>query len=51
MLTGEIRNLVDKFWIAFWSGGVLNPLPVIEQITYLIFIKRLDDLHTVEEIP
>jgi type I restriction enzyme M protein len=49
MLTGEIRNQVDQVWNAFWSGGVSNPLSVIEQITYLLFIKRLDDLHTLEE--
>lgn len=49
MLTGEIRAQVDKIWNAFWSGGVSNPLSVIEQITYLLFIKRLDDLHTLEE--
>ena len=34
---------------AFWSGGVSNPLSVIEQITYLLFIKRLDELHTLDE--
>lgn len=49
MLTGDIRNQVDQIWNAFWSGGVSNPLSVIEQITYLLFIKRLDDLHTLEE--
>ena len=49
MLTGEIRNQVDRIWDAFWSGGVSNPLSVIEQITFLLFIKRLDDLHTLEE--
>ncbi|MGR3608805.1 MAG: type I restriction-modification system subunit M [Sulfitobacter sp.] len=49
MLTGEIRNQVEQVWNAFWSGGVSNPLSVIEQITYLLFIKRLDDLHTLEE--
>jgi hypothetical protein len=48
MLTGEIRNQVDQIWNAFWSGGVSNPLSVIEQITYLLFIKRLDELHTVK---
>lgn len=40
---------MDQIWNAFWSGGVANPLSVIEQITYLLFIKRLDDLHTLEE--
>lgn len=49
MLTGEIRNQVDQIWNAFWSGGVANPLSVIEQVTYLLFIKRLDELHTLEE--
>lgn len=49
MLTGPIRTQVDQIWNAFWSGGVSNPLAVIEQITYLLFIKRLDDLHTLEE--
>src|SRR3982751_4498559 len=46
MLTGEIRNQIDRIWDAFWSGGISNPLEVIEQITYLLFIRRLDDLHT-----
>lgn len=46
MLTGVIRNQVDQVWNAFWSGGVSNPLSVIEQITYLLFIKRLDELQT-----
>jgi hypothetical protein len=46
MLTGDIRNQVDQIWNAFWSGGISNPLEVIEQITYLLFIRRLDDLQT-----
>lgn len=49
MLTGPIRSQIDQIWNAFWSGGVSNPLSVIEQITYLLFIKRLDDLQLVEE--
>src|SRR5271155_1075939 len=49
MLTGEIRSQIEGIWNDFWSGGVSNPLSVIEQITYLLFIKRLDELHTVEE--
>lgn len=49
MLTGPIRAQVDQIWNAFWSGGVSNPLSVIEQITFLLFIKRLDDLHTLKE--
>jgi type I restriction enzyme M protein len=49
MITGEIRNQVDRVWDAFWSGGISNSLEVIEQITYLLFIKRLDEIHTREE--
>ena len=49
MITGEIKTKVDKIWDAFWTGGVSNPLEVMEQITYLLFIKRLDDLQTLEE--
>jgi len=49
MLTGELRNQVDRIWDAFWSGGISNPLEVIEQITYLLFLRRLDDLQTLEE--
>lgn len=49
MITGTIKNQVDQVWNTFWSGGVSNPLSVIEQITYLLFAKRLDDLHTAKE--
>ncbi len=49
MLTGDIRNQVDAIWNSFWTGGISNPLEVIEQITYLLFIRRLDELQTVEE--
>eukprot|EP01041_Mallomonas_annulata_P032189 gene32189-54626_t len=49
MLTGEKRSQIDKIWNAFWTGGVSNPLTVIEQITYLLFIKRLDELQTAKE--
>jgi len=45
-LTGEIRTQIDNIWNAFWTGGISNPLEVIEQITYLLFLRRLDDLHT-----
>lgn len=48
MLTNEIRNQIDQIWNAFWSGGISNPLEVIEQITYLLFIKRLDELKTAQ---
>jgi len=49
MLTGDIRGQIDRIWDAFWSGGISNPLEVIEQITYLLFLRRLDDLQTLEE--
>src|SRR5919204_2950752 len=49
MLTGELRNKIDGIWNDFWSGGLSNPLQVIEQITYLIFIKRLDEMQELEE--
>ncbi|MBT2568566.1 SAM-dependent DNA methyltransferase [Arthrobacter sp. ISL-85] len=46
MITGEIKVQVDKVWNAFWTGGISNPLEVIEQITYLLFLKRLDENQT-----
>ena len=49
MLTGELKNKVDKIWEIFWTGGITNPLSVIEQFTYLLFIKDLDDKQTVQE--
>lgn len=49
MLTGELKSQVDKVWDSFWSGGISNPLEIIEQITYLLFLRRLDDLQTLEE--
>ena len=49
MLTGEIKNQIDAIWNAFWTGGISNPMEVLEQITYLLFIRRLDDAHTLEE--
>ena len=46
MLTGELRSQVDRLWDSFWTGGISNPLKVVEQITYLLFLKRLDELQT-----
>lgn len=43
MLTGEIRNKIDKIWSEIWAGGISNPLTVIEQLTYLMFIRSLDE--------
>lgn len=49
MITGELKSKVDRLWDAFWSGGISNPLEVIEQITYLMFIRRLDDMQIAKE--
>lgn len=46
VITGELKSRIDGVWNAFWSGGISNPLEVIEQITYLLFLRRLDDLQT-----
>lgn len=49
MLTGELSSKIDSVWNAFWAGGIANPLEVIEQITYLLFMRGLDEAHTREE--
>ena len=49
MITGELKTKVDGIWDIFWSNGVSNPLTVIEQLTYLMFIKILDDNETRRE--
>ena len=49
MLTGELKNKVDKIWETLWTAGISNPLTVIEQLTYLLFIKGLDDQQSREE--
>lgn len=49
VITGELKSTIDRVWDSFWSGGISNPLEVIEQITYLLFIRRLDDLQTLAE--
>lgn len=46
MITGELKSKIDRIWETFWTGGITNPLTVIEQITYLLFIKGLDDRQT-----
>lgn len=51
MLTGELRNKIDRLWETFWTGGITNPLDVVEQMTYLMFIHDLDEtdnLHSKE---
>lgn len=49
MITGELRSKIDKIWETFWTGGITNPLEVIEQFTYLLFIKGLDDKEIIKE--
>lgn len=49
MLTGELKNKVDKIWESFWTGGITNPLDVIEQFTYLMYMKQLDEAETKNE--
>ncbi len=49
MITGELKNQVDKIWEAFWTGGISNPLTVIEQFTFLLFLRRLDENQLLEE--
>ncbi|MDE5102725.1 MAG: type I restriction-modification system subunit M N-terminal domain-containing protein, partial [Trichodesmium sp. St19_bin2] len=49
MITGELKSKVDKLWSTFWSNGISNPLSVIEQISYLLFIKQLDQQELVKE--
>ena len=41
MITGAIKNKVDNIWTDIWAGGITNPLTVIEQLTYLMFIRSL----------
>lgn len=42
MVTGTIKNKIDKIWQDIWAGGITNPITVIEQLTYLMFIRSLD---------
>ena len=49
MITGTLKSQVDTLWDAFWSGGISNPMEVIEQITYLLFLRGLDQEQTLAE--
>ena len=49
MITGELKNKIDGLWDVFAAGGLVNPLEVIEQITYLMFIRDLDDVDNKRE--
>jgi type I restriction enzyme M protein len=49
MITGELKNKIDKLWTEFWTGGITNPLTVIEQITFLMFARLLDHTENLNE--
>ena len=49
MITGELKNKIDRLWEMFWTGGITNPLDVIEQITYLMFVRDLDSLDSIRQ--
>lgn len=49
MITGDLKSKIDKVWEAFWTGGLSNPITVIEQMTYFLFLRRLDEIHTAME--
>ena len=48
MITGELKSKIDSLWEIFWTGGLTNPLDVIEQMTYLMFIHDLDDTDNIK---
>ncbi len=49
MITGALKNKIDKLWEEFWTGGITNPLTVIEQISFLMFARNLDQLESINE--
>lgn len=49
MITGKIKSQIDQIWDAFWAGGIASPISVIEQMTYLLFIKGLDEVQSRKE--
>jgi type I restriction enzyme M protein len=49
MITGELHSKIDAVWNALWAGGIANPLEVIEQIAYLLFMRWLDEAEQLEE--
>jgi len=49
MISGELRSQVDKIWITFHTGGISNPLTAIEQFTFLLFLRRLDEQQLLAE--
>ena len=49
MITGEIKNRIDRIWDYFWNGGITNSITILEQMTYLFFMKMLDDAQRTKE--
>jgi len=49
MITGEIKSQIDQIWNVFWTGGIANTITIVEQLTYLIFIKDLDEIENRNE--
>ena len=49
MITGEIKNRIDAIWDTFWTGGITNSITILEQMTYLFFMKMLDDAQKTKE--
>jgi type I restriction enzyme M protein len=49
MITGEIKNRIDQIWDTFWTGGITNSITILEQMTYLFFMKMLDDAQRTKE--
>lgn len=49
MITGELKSQIDQIWNTFWTGGISNTITIVEQLTYLIFIKDLDETEQLNE--
>jgi len=49
MINAELRSQIDRIWEAFWTGGISNPLTVIEQFTFLLFLRHIDERQLLEE--
>lgn len=43
MITGELKNKIDRIWEYFWTAGITNPMTVLEQLTFILYMKMLDD--------
>ena len=49
MITGKVKSQIDSIWDTFWTGGITNSITILEQMTYLFFMKMLDDAHIKKE--